>query len=178
MLGTSVSWGSNQQVGRVVCPTNVWHFKHEIILGYSYLRLKKAAAVGMLYSIHRVGFPSCPNHFNLTLSRRVCEARYDTDPEHVCISVKGWSEAFICAPAVHDCLAATCAPWAVVTIWGWTVSKLFLFPLLFWNFPLHFHWSLICVCMCLLPDEVYAQKLKGKALSEELDLALNDMTTL
>ncbi|MEQ2179375.1 hypothetical protein GOODEAATRI_024292 [Goodea atripinnis] len=29
-----------------------------------------------------------------------------------------------------------------------------------------------------LPDEVYAQKLKGKALSEELDLALNDMTTL
>ncbi|MED6284566.1 Tropomyosin alpha-3 chain [Characodon lateralis] len=29
-----------------------------------------------------------------------------------------------------------------------------------------------------LEDEVYAQKLKGKALSEELDLALNDMTTL
>ena len=40
----------------------------------------------------------------------------------------------------------------------------------------------LCVCarpcVCPPPDEVYAQKLKGKALSEELDLALNDMTTL
>lgn len=38
---------------------------------------------------------------------------------------------------------------------------------------------LLSVCLCACPaDEVYAQKLKGKALSEELDLALNDMTTL
>ena len=36
----------------------------------------------------------------------------------------------------------------------------------------------VSVCVCPPPDEVYAQKLKGKALSEELDLALNDMTTL
>ena len=51
----------------------------------------------------------------------------------------------------------------------------FLFPVL----------NLLLFCVSLLypsvypfPDEVYAQKLKGKALSEELDLALNDMTTL
>ena len=55
------------------------------------------------------------------------------------------------------------------------------------NFPfqmfyLLFHFSLfsnesLIPSMCPA-DEVYAQKLKGKALSEELDLALNDMTTL
>lgn len=38
--------------------------------------------------------------------------------------------------------------------------------------------AVIFLCVCVSPDEVYAQKLKGKALSEELDLALNDMTTL
>lgn len=51
------------------------------------------------------------------------------------------------------------------------------FPLCYCPIP-HF---LIPCCFSSVPgssDEVYAQKLKGKALSEELDLALNDMTTL
>lgn len=38
--------------------------------------------------------------------------------------------------------------------------------------------ALTCCSSSASSDEVYAQKLKGKALSEELDLALNDMTTL
>lgn len=31
---------------------------------------------------------------------------------------------------------------------------------------------------CACPDELYAQKLKYKAISEELDHALNDMTSM
>lgn len=31
---------------------------------------------------------------------------------------------------------------------------------------------------CACPDELYAQKLKYKAISEELDHALNDMTSI
>lgn len=55
---------------------------------------------------------------------------------------------------------------------------LFLFPSCFHSVCLS-AWSLVSVFLCVCPlDEVYAQKLKGKALSEELDLALNDMTTL
>lgn len=59
--------------------------------------------------------------------------------------------------------------------------KLFSFP-----FPVFLPLSNLCLSVWLIVsvsqypplDEVYAQKLKGKALSEELDLALNDMTTL
>lgn len=31
---------------------------------------------------------------------------------------------------------------------------------------------------CACPDELYAQKLKYKAISDELDHALNDMTSM
>ena len=42
---------------------------------------------------------------------------------------------------------------------------------------------LLCVLIppcgsCACPDELYAQKLKYKAISEELDHALNDMTSM
>lgn len=50
---------------------------------------------------------------------------------------------------------------------AWLLVYVFLFFFLF-----------LRVCVCPSSDEVYAQKLKGKALSEELDLALNDMTAL
>lgn len=34
------------------------------------------------------------------------------------------------------------------------------------------------LCSCACADELYAQKLKYKAISEELDHALNDMTSM
>lgn len=50
--------------------------------------------------------------------------------------------------------------------------------LLYWSvFHFHLqqtrHWPL-----CWHADELYAQKLKYKAISEELDHALNDMTSM
>lgn len=53
---------------------------------------------------------------------------------------------------------------------------LFFFPSSYF-YPISV-WLIVSVSQCPPLDEVYAQKLKGKALSEELDLALNDMTTL
>lgn len=42
-----------------------------------------------------------------------------------------------------------------------------------------FHFTLHHPCgSCACPDELYAQKLKYKAISDELDHALNDMTSM
>lgn len=47
---------------------------------------------------------------------------------------------------------------------------------LLWYLPLY---PLVPPCgSCTCPDELYAQKLKYKAISEELDHALNDMTSM
>lgn len=45
-----------------------------------------------------------------------------------------------------------------------------------WTFSLHF--LPVLPCAPVPTDELYAQKLKYKAISEELDHALNDMTSL